>query len=191
MNTKIETTKIGKNFILGENSIVRECASIGDNTEIRENCVIGCLPFTFTNDIPYKRIIPKGKVIIGNNVYINAGCDVVQASEGETIIEDNVIMGQRIIIGHESHIFKNVRLNNSVVLNGYVTIGEGTILGSGANVRNRINIGKNTVIGMGSVVVKDIPDNVIAYGNPCKVHSSNTLVAKAVRKITKEVKKVI
>ena len=190
MNTKIETTKIGKNFILGENSIVRECASIGDNTEIRENCVIGCLPFTFTNEIPYKRIIPKGKVIIGNNVYINAGCDVVQASEGETIIEDNVIMGQRVIIGHESHVFKNVRLNNGVILNGFVTIGENTILGSGANVRNRINIGKNTIIGMGSVVVKDIPDNVVAYGNPCEVQRNNFLIDKITHRIEKEVKKV-
>lgn len=116
---------------------------------------------------------------------------MVQASEGETIIEDNVIMGQRIIIGHESHVFKNVRLNNSVVLNGYVTIGENTILGSGANVRNRIIIGKNTIIGMGSVVVENIPDNVVAFGNPCKVQRNNFLINKVIHKIEKEVKKVI
>jgi acetyltransferase-like isoleucine patch superfamily enzyme len=48
-------------------------------------------------------------------------------------------------------------------------VGEGTWIGAGAVVIPGIRIGKNCIIGAGSVVVKDIPDGVKAYGNPCKI----------------------
>jgi len=145
---------------------------------------------TFSENPPFKRLIPKGKIVIGNNVFLNTHTDVVQAFEGTTIIEDGVIVGQGVIVGHDSHVHKDVRINNSVILNGHVTIGENTTINSGANIRNRITIGKNTIIGMGSVVVKDIPDNVIAYGNPCEIRGNNTLSTLIMRKITKEVKRI-
>ena len=194
MTVVIESDKIGKNFRLGQYSIIRENVTIGNDVEIAEHCVVGCMPLSFNKDsirtIP-QRDIPKGKIVIGNNVFMNSHSDIVMALEGVTTIEDNVIMGQRVIVGHDSHIHKNIQLMNAVVLNGYVTIGEFTMVGTGAFVRNRITIGKNCVIGQGSNVVKDIPDNVIAYGNPCVVHGNNDLATKIVRKITKEVKKVI
>jgi acetyltransferase-like isoleucine patch superfamily enzyme len=43
----------------------------------------------------------------------------------------------------------------------------------GVNIINGVKIGNNTVIGAGSVVTKDIPDNVVAYGNPCRVIRPN------------------
>jgi acetyltransferase-like isoleucine patch superfamily enzyme len=43
----------------------------------------------------------------------------------------------------------------------------------GTNILNQVKIGKNTIIGAGSVVTKDIPDNVIAYGSPCKIIKDN------------------
>ena len=43
----------------------------------------------------------------------------------------------------------------------------------GANVLNGIKIGKNCIVGAGSVVTKDIPDNWVAYGNPCKLIRKN------------------
>ena len=52
-------------------------------------------------------------------------------------------------------------------------MGEGTWIGIGSCVIQGITIGGNSVIGAGSVVVKDIPDGVVAYGNPCKVAREN------------------
>jgi maltose O-acetyltransferase len=54
-----------------------------------------------------------------------------------------------------------------------ITTGTGTTIGVGANIINGVKIGNNTVIGAGSVVTKDIPDNVVAYGNPCGVIRPN------------------
>jgi len=43
----------------------------------------------------------------------------------------------------------------------------------GCNIINEVKIGNNSIIGAGSVVTKDIPDNVVAYGNPCKIIREN------------------
>jgi acetyltransferase-like isoleucine patch superfamily enzyme len=43
----------------------------------------------------------------------------------------------------------------------------------GSNIIDNVKIGKNVIIGAGSLVTKDIPDNVVAYGNPCKIVRKN------------------
>jgi acetyltransferase-like isoleucine patch superfamily enzyme len=48
-------------------------------------------------------------------------------------------------------------------------VGEGTLVGVGSSVIPCVHIGKWCIIGAGSVVVKDIPDDYLAYGNPCKL----------------------
>ncbi|WP_346780779.1 DapH/DapD/GlmU-related protein [Paenibacillus sp. PastF-2] len=53
--------------------------------------------------------------------------------------------------------------------NAPVTIGKNCWIGAGAVILPGISIGDNTVIGAGSIVTKDIPANVVAIGNPCKV----------------------
>ncbi len=55
-----------------------------------------------------------------------------------------------------------------------ITIGNKVWIGANVTVLPGVTIGNNTIIGAGSVVNKDIPDNVIAAGNPCKVIRSIT-----------------
>ena len=54
-----------------------------------------------------------------------------------------------------------------------VTIGDDVWIGGGVIIMPGVTIGNNVVIGAGSVVTKDIPDNVIAFGNPCRVMREN------------------
>jgi serine acetyltransferase len=57
---------------------------------------------------------------------------------------------------------------------GNVKVGSCTLIYSGATVIPGVTIGSNTIIGAGSLVTKDIPDGVVAYGNPCRVIRENT-----------------
>jgi acetyltransferase-like isoleucine patch superfamily enzyme len=66
-----------------------------------------------------------------------------------------------------------VTLNPAVNIASNVTVGESTLIGIGTNIIDGINIGSNSIIGAGSVVTKDIPDGVIAYGSPCKIIRAN------------------
>ncbi len=76
-------------------------------------------------------------------------------------------------VGHHAKLGDFVNINPGAVLSGFVEVGEGTVIATGASVIHKIKIGKHSVIGAGSVVTKDIPDGVIAYGNPCKVIREN------------------
>ena len=92
-------------------------------------------------------ILDSTNVKIGDNVFIAPDCGIYTA--GHPIEKD--IRNQGIEYA------KPVTIGNDVWIGGHVTILPG------------VKIGNNTVIGAGSVVTKDIPDNAIAYGNPCKV----------------------
>jgi sugar O-acyltransferase (sialic acid O-acetyltransferase NeuD family) len=72
-------------------------------------------------------------------------------------------------IGHHSIIDDYTEINPGVHIMGHVNIGKKTIIGAGSTIRDGITIGSNVTVGMGSNVVKDIPDNVIALGNPCTI----------------------
>jgi sugar O-acyltransferase (sialic acid O-acetyltransferase NeuD family) len=78
-------------------------------------------------------------------------------------------------IGHHNIIGDYCDINPGSILSGKVTVGKGTIIGTGAVVKDNIHIGNNCIIGIGSVVTKDIPDNSIAYGNPCRVMKQNEI----------------
>jgi sugar O-acyltransferase (sialic acid O-acetyltransferase NeuD family) len=76
-------------------------------------------------------------------------------------------------VGHHARIGDFVTINPGVNISGNVQIGVGTTIGSGAVVIHNIKIGKHVIIGAGSVVTRDIPDGVVAFGNPCKVIRQN------------------
>jgi acetyltransferase-like isoleucine patch superfamily enzyme len=76
-------------------------------------------------------------------------------------------------VGHHVVLENYVTLQPGANVCGFVTIGEGTLIGVGANILDGIKIGKNSIIGAGSVVTKNVPDNVVAYGIPCKVIKKN------------------
>lgn len=92
-------------------------------------------------------ILDTEKVKIGDNVFIGPNCNIYTAGHPIDIQKRNENLESRI----------PVKIGNNVWLGGNVTILPG------------ITIGDNTTIGAGSVVTKDIPSNVVAAGNPCKV----------------------
>ncbi|MBN2071277.1 MAG: N-acetyltransferase [Candidatus Krumholzibacteriota bacterium] len=134
---------IGTQFETGHNVVIREQNTIGDHFSIWNNSVIdyGCT--------------------IGNNVKIHCNIYVAQF----TVIEDDVFMAPGVTIANDIHpgcpdsgecmrgpvLKKGCRLGVNVTVVPYVTIGEGTLVGSG------------------SVVTRDLPPGVLAYGNPARV----------------------
>lgn len=80
-----------------------------------------------------------------------------------------VTVSRNTSVGHHSLLGDFVTLNPGVNIAGHCSVGEGTVIGIGTSVFDHVTIGKNCQIGGGSVVTRDIPDGVIAYGNPCRV----------------------
>ncbi len=106
-------------------------------------------------------------VHVGNNVYANYGVTFVD--DTDIYIGDNVMLAPYVVIATAGHpIYPELR-KYAMQYNRSVRIGNNVWIGAGAVVLPGVSIGENSVIGAGSVVTKDIPANVVAYGNPCRV----------------------
>ena len=90
-------------------------------------------------------------------------------------IGEFVTINRNVSIGHHTKIGAYCTINPGVNIAGFVTIGKGSMIGMGSNIIDNITIGTNTIIGAGSLVTTDIPDNVIAYGSPCKIIRKNEI----------------
>lgn len=86
---------------------------------------------------------------------------------------NNILVQGGCIMGHGIKVGDNVVLSSHSFIGGDSIIGKNTYVGPGALLRNGITIGENVVIGMGSVVVKDVPDNVVVCGNPARILRTN------------------
>ena len=104
---------------------------------------------------------------IGNNVYANFNLTLVD--DTHIYIGDNTMIGPNVALVTAGHpVLPELRMHQ-LQYNFPVRIGKNCWLGANVTVLPGVTIGDNTVIGAGSVVTRDIPSNVVAFGVPCKV----------------------
>lgn len=103
----------------------------------------------------------------GNNVYCNFG--VTMVDDTHIYVGDNTMIAPHVIIATAGHPILPALREQAYQYNAPVHIGKNCWIGAGTVIVPGITIGDNTVIGAGSVVTKDIPSDVVAVGNPCKV----------------------
>lgn len=104
---------------------------------------------------------------VGENFYANVNC--IMLDVGKITIGDNVLFGPNVSIYTAGHPIHPESRNSGYEYGIPVTIGSNVWIGGSCVILPGVSIGNNVVIGAGSVVTKDIPDNVCAAGNPCRV----------------------
>jgi maltose O-acetyltransferase len=104
---------------------------------------------------------------IGDNFYANYDCIIIDVCK--VTIGSNVFFGPRVGIYTAAHPIDPGVRNASLEFGKPVTIGNDVWIGASVIVNPGVTIGNNVVIGSGAVVTKNIPDNVVAVGNPCRV----------------------
>lgn len=115
-------------------------------------------------------------IFVGNNVSVNMNCTFVDCNK--IIIGDNVLIASNVQLYTATHPVELAERyvqdseTGQLVRHTYalpIKIGNGCWLGGGVIVLPGVTIGDGSVIGAGSVVTKDIPENSLAVGNPCRV----------------------
>lgn len=106
-------------------------------------------------------------VFMGNDVYANFNLTLVD--DGNIYIGDKVMFGPNVMVATANHPLLPELRERGLQYNLDVHIERNVWIGGNAVIVPGITIGENSVIGAGSVVTKDIPANVIAAGNPCRV----------------------
>lgn len=89
-------------------------------------------------------------------------------------IGGNCIINTSASVDHDCRIGDHVHICPGVRLGGNVTVGDRTMIGIGSSVIQGIRIGARCVIGAGSVVVRDVPDDSVAFGVPARVRRVNS-----------------
>jgi len=106
---------------------------------------------------------------VGNGIVIQSDCFV----SCDVTIKDHVYLQPRCNVGHDCVLEEGCIISAFGNLAGAVHIGRCTYIGMGVAIKELVSIGDYTIIGMSSSVYKDIPDNVIAVGNPARPMKNN------------------
>ena len=106
-------------------------------------------------------------VHFGNGVYANFNLTMVD--DCDIFVGNNVMFGPNVTVSAGTHPIHPELRSKQAQYNIPIHIGNNVWIGANSVILPGVNIGDNSVIGAGSIVTKDIPSNVIAVGNPCRV----------------------
>ena len=153
--------------LIKEYKIYGGVISIGDNW-IRNNIflqVSSLVPnFNFINAI-HPSVVIGNNVILGKGIVAMAGC----IFNPKSIIGDFTFFATGAQVEHDCIISDFASISAGSITGGYVKLGKYSALTLGVTVLDRLEIGENTVVGAGSLVIKSLPDNVLAYGIPARI----------------------
>jgi len=151
-------------FSKSEAESVKAVIAVGEN-KLRRKIAQKAMSYgaKFCNII-HPSVIMTPHIKLGKGIIIAAGCIFTN----NITIQDHVIINLDVTVGHDTVIESFVNLNPGVHINGNNKMLEGAYIGSGAVTVQNITVGKWSIVGAGAVVVRDIPEKVVAVGIPAK-----------------------
>jgi len=154
--------KHGRNFEMGEFSVVEPDVIVGDNVTIGHHCLLKS-GTRFGSNIDFADYCKTtGICYVGNNVNIRTGSCISKS----VIVEDKAFIGASVMTSHTKNIYHQRPQMPRIQL--LTRIGYGAVVGSRTNLSAGVTIGDNVVIGYGSIVTKDVLESAIYVGTPLR-----------------------
>jgi sugar O-acyltransferase (sialic acid O-acetyltransferase NeuD family) len=158
--------------VCAEQVISDVVVAVGDNwwrRKVYSDLIAKCPNLRFSI-VKHQSAIVASSAKIGKGAVILAGSHVGPGSR----VGEFCIVNTGSSIDHDCIMHDFSSIAPGVSTGGLIEIGECSAIGVGASISDRISIGRHTVVGTGAVVVRDIPDLVVAYGNPARVQRPRT-----------------
>ncbi|HQE31906.1 MAG TPA: hypothetical protein PLG38_07825 [Propionibacteriaceae bacterium] len=171
------SVRLGAGTVVGPGAVIAGNTTIGDDCWIGANVVIGSPPEVrgYPHAADWIDTAEGLGVAIGNRCVIREGTQVHGGWHEQTVVGDDAFIMNQCYIGHDGRIGDFVTMASNVAMGGHVHVGDRANLGLGTVVHQKRVVGGFAMIGMGSVVSRDVPAFVKAYGNPCRVKGTNTV----------------
>jgi UDP-3-O-[3-hydroxymyristoyl] glucosamine N-acyltransferase len=173
---------IGDNVIIGDHTQIHHHVTIKENVEIGSNCiihsgvVIGAEGFGYQKDTDGTTFkFPHiGGVSIGDNVEVGSNSCIARGKLSNTVIKNNVKIGNLSHISHDVTIEEDAMITHQVHLGGNTIIEKNSWVAPGVIQKQATTIGENAIVGMGAVVTKNVNKGDVVAGVPAKSISKNT-----------------
>ena len=156
--------KIGRNSIVHANSSLVMNVELGQNTIIHFNSILGSDGFGYAPQKEgYIKIEQLGKLIIGDNVEVGAGCTIDRGAIDNTEIHNGVKLDNQVHIAHNVILGENSAIAASCAIAGSTTIGKNLQMGGLSGILGHLNIADNVLIGAHTLITKSIdkPGNYV------------------------------
>ncbi len=162
---------IGDRCVISHGTVIRQGTVIGNDVVLGSNNVIGGTGFGYEKgeDGDFNLITHLGNVVIEDRVEIGSNSCIDRAVLGSTLIRKNVKIDNLVHIAHGVEIGENTLVIGCAQIAGSVKIGKNCWIAPSVTIIQKVVIGDNVTIGIGSVVLKSIDSNQVAFGNPCRV----------------------
>jgi UDP-3-O-[3-hydroxymyristoyl] glucosamine N-acyltransferase len=164
--------KIGDNFFAHAHAVVREDCRVGNNVLLQNGVVIGADGFGFakTAEGHWHKIPQPARVVIGDDVEVQANSCIDRASVGETKIGRGVKVDNLVQVGHGSQVGEDALLCAQVGLAGSTEIGKNAILTGQVGVVGHCKVGEKAIVTPQSGVANDIAAGALVSGSPAVDH---------------------
>ena len=163
-----QDVRIGDDFLAHSHVTVREFCEIGDRVIVQNGAVIGSDGYGFAQqkDGAHYKIVQSGKVVIEDDVEIQANSCIDRAAVGETRIQRGSKIDNLVQVGHAVKVGENAILCAQVGISGSTTIGNNCVFAGQVGLVNHLNIGDNVVVTAQSGVPSDVASGQKLSGYP-------------------------
>ncbi len=164
--------KIGNGFMAHSHAVVRETCWIGNNVILQNGVVVGADGFGFakTADGKWYKIPQPARVVIEDDVEVQANSCIDRASVGETRIRRGVKIDNLVQVGHGSNVGEDALLCSQVGLAGSTEIGNRVILTGQVGVVGHVKVGDGAIVTPQSGIANSIPAGALVSGAPAVDH---------------------
>ena len=161
--------RIGVGCYIQANVVIHDFTIIGKNCVIGAGSIIGTDAFYYKkNDNKYKKWRSGGRVLIGDNVEIGAGCTINKGVSGDTTIGTGTKIDCQVHIGHDAYIGQNCLIAAQTGISGNCIIEDEVVILGQVGIAQNLKIGRTVTILAKSGVSKDLEEGKTYFGYPAQ-----------------------
>ena len=163
-----EGAQIGDDFLAHSHAVVREFCRLGDRVILQNGVIVGGDGYGFAHraDGSHYKIVQAGRVVIEDDVEIQAHSCIDRAAVGETRIKRGAKLDNFVQIGHSVEIGENTIVCAQVGIAGSTTVGRDCVLAGQVGLVGHLKVGDKVTITAQSGVPSDVPDGKMISGYP-------------------------
>lgn len=160
---------VGKNCLIHANVSIYDNCVIGDNVTIHSGTILGGDAFYYKKRSDgYDKLLSGGRVVVGDNVDIGAGCTIDRGVTGDTIIKEGSKLDNQIQVGHDTVIGNKCLIASQCGIAGCVVIEDEVTLWGQVGVISGITIGKGAVVLAQTGIAKSLQGGKTYFGSPAE-----------------------